>query len=149
MVSKRTEKQCLNSRKTMNNLLYVQKITNSSLTWQLLSSFCLLSFKCYWITNGWEIFFTGLVAICLLRAGFMGYKYIDGLYNLSECIEHNIDQCLECSRVNGFYLEEYKYFEACKDHENKEPYRYKTRIETCEKCNIIKIRCVPFRDYFN
>ena len=143
------------NRKNMKNLSCIgnysfsPKLTAFNAILTSMFTVVLLSFKCYWITNGWEIFFTGLVAICLLRAGFMGYKYIDGLYNLSECIEHNIDQCLECSRVNGFYLEEYKYFEACKDHENKEPYRYKTRIETCEKCNIIKIRCVPFRDYFN
>ena len=100
----------------------------------------LLFWKCHWITNGWQIFFSIFVATCIWVVGLIGYKLIGGLSGEAKCKEHSRNKCLDCTKIYGFYVSKFKSIEPCDSHENTAPYEYKTDIETCKICKEIKIR---------
>ena len=57
------------------------------------------------------------------------------------CVEHDILECPDCTRLYSFYGEAVMSIEACDNHEQA-PYQYRTDINDCNKCSDIARRYV-------
>ena len=116
----------------------------------------LLSWRSPWIDNGWKIFGSFIIAAIILCLGFVFWGALlsleeknedDDLFfeldiDQRECVTHQIKECVECIEMYGFYIEEYRFIEACEKHENKKPFELKKPHgwKSCEKCKDINIR---------
>ena len=94
-------------------------VTNAVMT--SLFTAILLSWKGYSISSAWQIFFCITIAILIIVC--FGGMYIclpgNDLKSIAECIQHNAENCLECTKKYGFYADAYKKVIPCIEHENK------------------------------
>ena len=116
-------------------------VTNALLT--AIFTTILLSWKGHWIDSVWQTFFCIFIVFAIIL--FFGGLYIclpgsEDLSSLSECIEHSAKNCLECTKIYGFFAEDYKRIIPCKYHENRKPYDYATEMIDCESCKDIAVR---------
>ena len=79
------------------------------------------------------------IAIFAISATFVCYAVGKSIKIGSRviCIEHNLENCVECGRKYGFFAENVTPTDICKDHE-KAPYKYSSDIKYCRPCQKIK-----------
>ena len=113
-----------------------------------------MCWKGSWVReNEVNIVFSIIVAIILFYLGntllyYAEKKSARKFGENEECINHNKRVCLECIEKYGIYVERYKYFEACEEHDLKKPYDYQYKTKNCAKCKDIKFRLVIFLTNF-
>ena len=106
----------------------------------------LLAWKSPWISDGWKIFGSIIIAAMITVFGSFFWLFFNDEEDMMEtqviCIKHQKrkPECVECIEQYGFYIKEYKRFVACKDHENKKPFESPKPTQTCNKCKEVKIR---------
>ena len=86
------------------------------------------------------MFLVVFVAMGVFAGCLKGYKRTGGLKVDLRCITHFRNRCLECTKSYGYYVDEYKSITACREHENKAPFEYKTNIDECQACSDIHMR---------
>ena len=94
--------------------------------------------KSPWISSIWQISFVVVAMSLFFIFGILGYKWVGGLYEGDlPCMEHGVEDCLECMQTYGFYGE--GLMRDCEDH-GQAPFQYKSHINNCRRCSKISRR---------
>ena len=83
-------------------------------------------------------------AICLLVGFVFLYWHMTngGLESSSECIHHDMENCIDCIKMYGFCIERYMTFDACEEHDDQKPYNCTSDVQICLQCRKIPVRYV-------
>ena len=119
------------------------KYTSINAITALAFSIVVFAWKGQWITSVPQILMCVFGALCLcVFFLFWGFYVDEDIESATECVKHDLDNCIDCTKLYGFYSEGYNPFEACEEHEEKKPYEYNVELKNCEKCKDIKLRYV-------
>ena len=119
---------------------YSEKFTFINTICCTISTISLLCWKGEWISNTLEAIFIVCSAMLMLRLGIFWFRKIGGLKSIFTCTKHRKLDCLECIRRYGLFIEHFKYYEACEEHDDKKPFESKIQVPDCEKCQSITLR---------
>ena len=129
---------------------YSPTLTKLNAIISIIFAVSVICWKGVWVRgNVVNIIFSIFVSILLFYLGRFLLDYVEKksarkFGENEECIKHNKRVCLECIEKYGIYVERYKYFEACEEHDFKKPYDYQYQTKNCAKCKNIKFRLVYF-----
>ena len=137
----------INGKWTKKNLdcygsyVYSEGYTLLNVVFTMTGSVGLICWKGHWISNGWEIFGSIIVAILIFIFGLLLHIGTeDYRERRRRCPEHDLYDCYDCLQVYGFFVEKYKEVEACEEHENKKPYEFQVGTSNCKSCKEIDKR---------